>query len=365
MHISRMTEALVTFAMLGLALSYATSVLAQGVSGGKLPTRWDKDVSRISPRPEYPRPQMVRSDWQSLNGPWDYALTDSATTSAPIAYDGKILVPYPYESALSGVGKPSPADRRLWYRRSFHVPSGWRKGGQRVLLHFGAVNWEATVAVNATKMGEHKGGYDAFDYDITDALHGGENTLTVSVLNPLRSDEPNAQILGKQRIHPVSVLYTAATGIWQSVWIESVPTAHIAGLTITPDIDANVLRVTVVADGVTTADVKVTANDGSATIVTVGGKAGTELTLPIPGPHLWSPTDPHLYGLKVALTQAGKSVDTIESYFAMRKISLGKDAQGRTRIFLNNAFLFEVGALDQGYWPDGIYTAPTDDALQI
>ena len=331
----------------------------QGVSGGKLPTRWDKDISPISPLPEYPRPQMVRQRWQSLNGFWDYALNGKA--APPESYTEKILVPYPMESALSGVAHPTAPESRLWYRRFFTVPAAWK--GQRILLHFGAVNWQSVVSVNGVKFGEHRGGYTGFDYDITAALKPGENELIVGAWNPVTSDVPDAQVVGKQRVHPVSVLYTAATGIWQSVWIEPVPAVHITELKITPDIDASVLRVTVTASG-TNSSVRLVALDGAKTAAQANGKAGTEISLPIANPHLWSPSDPHLYALKITLMQNGKSVDSVESYAAMRKISLGKDAQGRQRIFLNNKFLFQVGLLDQGYWPDGIYTAPTDDALR-
>ncbi len=331
-------------------------------AAGPLTTRWDKDVSPANALPEYPRPQMTRTAWQSLNGLWDYGLTDSGADAAPAAYDGQILVPYAYESSLSGVGKPSPATQRLWYRRTFTVPAAWRVNGQWVLLHFGAVNWDSTVLVNGQPLGEHKGGYDPFDYDVTGTLKPGANELIVSAFNPLRTDTPDAQVVGKQRLHPGSIFYTGATGIWQSVWLEPVPAAHIASLKLTPDIDAKVLHVTVSADSA--ASVKVTATDGAKTVATATGTAGIEITLPIASPHLWSPSDPHLYTLKVSLVQNGKAADSVGSYFAMRKISLGKDAQGRTTILLNNQPVFEVGALDQGYWPDGIYTAPTDAALR-
>jgi len=336
---------------------------AQTISGGRLPTRWAKLVSPTNALPDYPRPQMTRAQWQSLNGSWDYGLTDSAATAPPATYDGKILVPFAYEAPLSGVGKASPVTQRLWYRRTFTVPAAWRTNGQRVLLHFGAVNWDSTVSVNGTPMGEHKGGYTGIDYDVTDALKPGANELVVSAYNPMTTDNPNAQVIGKQRTHSGSIFYTGATGIWQSVWLEPVPTAHIASLKITPDIDAKVLRLTVQTDGTPGARVQVTATDGAATVAKVSGMGGTSITLPIPGPHLWSPADPHLYGLRVSF--AGRNGDAVGSYFAMRKVSLGKDAQGRTRPMLNNKFVFQVGALDQGYWPDGIYTAPTDDALKF
>ena len=350
-----------------LALGACASVLpagAQTPSGGRLATRWAKLVSPTNALPDYPRPQMTRARWQSLNGPWDYGLTDSAATIAPTTYDGKILVPYPYEAPLSGVGKASPATQRLWYRRTFTVPAAWK--GQRVLLHFGAVNWDSTVSVNGQAMGEHKGGYTGIDYDVTDALRPGANELVVSAWNPMTVDTPDAQVLGKQRTHSGGIFYTGATGIWQSVWLEPVPIAHISGLKITPDIDAKVLHLTVEAGEAVGTRVNVTVTDGTthgAALAHVTGTVGMEMTLPIPSPHLWTPTDPHLYSLSVSLV--GKSADSVGSYFAMRKISLGKDAKGRTRPMLNNRFVFQVGALDQGYWPDGIYTAPTDDALKF
>ena len=336
---------------------------AAQVSGGRLPTRWDKDVSPTSPLPEYPRPQMARKQWLSLNGPWDYALSDQAAAVAPTDYAGKILVPFPYEAALSGVGKPSVPDQRLWYRRTFRIPGGWKD--RRVLLHFGAVNWDSTISVSGKPVGAHRGGYDAFEFDITDALKPGANELVVSAWNPIRADVPDAQVIGKQRLHPGSIFYTGATGIWQTVWLEPVPAAHIASVQMTPDIDAKRLRLTVQADGATGARVQVTATNGTAKVASLSGAAGTELSLPITSPHLWTPDDPHLYGLRVTLMQGSKAADSVDSYFAMRKISLGKDDQGRTRPLLNNQFVFQVGALDQGYWPDGIYTAPTDEALRF
>ncbi len=343
-------------------LAAARPAAAQDISGGKLPTRWAKLVSPTNALPDYPRPQMTRTRWQSLNGTWSYALTGSDATAPPAAFNGgKILVPFPYEAPLSGVGKASPVSQRLWYRRTFTVPAAWK--GQRVLLHFGAINWDSTVSVNGQSLGDHKGGFDAQTYDVTKALKPGANELIVSAYNPMTHDVPNAQVIGKQRPNSSGIYYTGATGIWQSVWLEPVPKASIASLKITPDIDAKVLKLTVSTDGVpgtSGAKVLVTAMDDGKKVASVNGRAGSMITLPIKTPHLWTPTDPHLYSLRVSLAGG----DSVDSYFAMRKISLGKDAQGRTRPMLNNKYVFEVGALDQGYWPDGIYTAPTDDALK-
>jgi len=343
-------------------LGSALSARAQTPSGGSLATRWAKLVSPANALPDYPRPQMTRARWQSLNGSWDYGLTDSAATAPPAAYDGKILVPYPYEAPLSGVGKASPVTQRLWYRRTFTVPAAWRTNRQRVLLHFGAVNWDSTVSVNGTPIGRHKGGFTGLDYEVTQALKPGANELVVSAFNPMLHDVPDAQVIGKQRPHSESIFYTGATGIWQSVWLEPVPAAHITGLKITPDMDAKALHLAVRTDGVAAGFVQVTATDG-AKIIAKAVSSG-DVSLSLPKPHLWTPDDPHLYGLRVSLLGPNGPIDTVNSYFAMRKVSLGKDAQGRTRPMLNNRFVFQVGALDQGYWPDGIYTAPTDDALK-
>ncbi len=328
---------------------------------GHLMTQWAKEVSPANALTEYPRPQMRRKEWQNLNGLWEYGLTAAAETAPPTNFDARILVPFPYESALSGVGKASIPNQRLWYRRTFTLPAGAKN--QRVLLHCGAVNWDATVLVNGHAVGAHRGGYDAFDFDITDSLKPGANELMVSAWNPVRSDVADAQVLGKQRLRPGGIFYTAVSGIWQTVWLESVPAEHISALKITPDIDGQTLRLTVEAGGAF--PVAVTAKEGGKTVASAVGSTGAEIKLAMPNPHLWSPDDPHLYQLAVETMTRGKQADHVESYFAMRKISLGKDEQGRTRIFLNNKFVLETGPLDQGYWPDGIYTAPTDQALRF
>ena len=198
-----------------------------------LKTRWAAEVSPSNCLPEYPRPQMVRKEWQNLNGLWDYALTPSDQITIPANYSGQILVPFPYESSLSGIGKPSPIQQRLWYHRTFLIPTGW--AGKKVVLHFGAVNWDSTIWVNGRQIGAHRGGYDGFDFDITSIMKVGKNDIVVSAWNPLFHDVPNAQALGKQRPSSFGIFYTGATGIWQTVWLEPVPVAHIAGLKITPD----------------------------------------------------------------------------------------------------------------------------------
>ena len=322
-----------------------------------LMTRWAKGVSPANAHPEYPRPQMVREKWRTLNGLWQLAIVENLD-AVPAGKDlpESILVPFPVESALSGVRKRVT---RVWYRRTFDVPADWT--GQRLLLHFGAVDWEATVYVNAKKLGTHRGGYDAFSFDITDALKPtGEQELVVGVFDPTSS---GSQPRGKQVNKLGRIWYTPSTGIWQSVWLEPVPAAHIGSLRIVPDIDKGEVRITVDAVGAQgcaiKADVKAQGFAGQAMAA-----GSNTLTLKMLGARLWSPDDPFLYDLKVSLVRNGQAVDSVDSYFGMRKVSLGKDKDGVLRLMLNNKFVFQIGFLDQGFWPDGLYTAPTDEALR-
>ncbi len=349
-----------TLLAISVWLSASFGLAARAAEGDHtLTTRWTAQVSAAHPLPEYPRPQLQRKSWLNLNGPWQFSVTDQ-DAAQPTTFDGAILVPFCIESKLSGVQKPLLPTERLWYRRTFEVPAAWR--GQHCLLHFGAVDWDTKVLVNGREVGVHRGGYDAFDIDITDALKpAGSQELVVSVWDPT---DTGAQPIGKQRLKPGGIFYTPCSGIWQTVWLEPVPSVHIQDLRLVPDIDAGKLRVRVLTDSGETASARVSiqAIASGKVVASAEGGAGAEAELAIPSAHLWSPADPYLYSLKVTLT-AGSASDSVSSYFAMRKISLGKDSQGRTRIFLNNKFLFQVGTLDQGFWPDGIYTAPTDSAL--
>jgi beta-galactosidase/beta-glucuronidase len=327
---------------------------------GPLMTRWAKDVSPDNAHPEYPRPQLVRDDWLNLNGLWQLEL-GKADDSPPAGKDlpMRILVPFPVESALSGVMKRAD---RLWYRRTFQVPRKWQ--GRRVLLHLQAVDWESQVYVNGRPLGEHRGGYDAFSFDITDALKpSGDQELIVRVFDPTNDgDQPR----GKQCKRARGIWYTPCTGIWQTVWLEPVPAARIGRLLLTPDLDGSCLKLT--GEGVDAADctVRAVARDGQTDVAQAAGGVGTEIRLAIPRDKLktWSPDAPFLYDLTVTLVRGDTVVDQVRSYFGMRKIDLGKDEQGKVRIRLNNEFVFLVGPLDQGYWPDGVYTAPTDEALR-
>jgi hypothetical protein len=324
---------------------------------GPLRTRWARNVSPARVHPEYPRPQMVRRAWQNLNGLWEYAVQPREAKTFSRA-EGQILVPFPIESALSGVGKRVGENQRLWYRRTFRVPAAW--AGKRLLLHFGAVDWEAVVYVNGTEVGQHRGGYDGFTCDITDALNGYEDhELVVAVWDPT---DAGTQPRGKQTRKPEGIWYTPTTGIWQTVWLEPVPVTYLRGLKITPDVDRGTVRIT--AEIVNGSGVTLCGQAKSGDFTAQAETTGTTLTISIPNAKLWSPETPHLYDLTITLTRDGKTLDSVRSYFGMRKVSLGKDEKGVTRIFLNNRPYFMLGPLDQGFWPDGLYTAPTDAALR-
>jgi beta-galactosidase/beta-glucuronidase len=339
---------------------------------GPLFTHWTKDVTPDNVHREYPRPQMVRKDWLSLNGLWQLAFAQKDQES-PFGQNlpERILVPFPVESALSGVMKHAD---RLWYRRTFTIPASWKD--KQVLLHFGAVDWEATVWVNGKKLGSHRGGYDDFSFDITDALkQDGEQEVIVGVWDPTSS---GTQPRGKQVNNPRGIYYTPTTGIWQSVWLEPVPKAYIQSLRIVPDVDANrvIIQVNVKGNaddlalgyGVTLPNDRGKPGIGIASASPVVNKP-FQVQLPEEAKSkLWSPETPYLFGLSISLQPKGNAnfqpLDTVTSYFGMRKTSLGKDDKGVTRLFLNNKPYFQAGPLDQGFWPDGLYTAPTDEALK-
>jgi beta-galactosidase/beta-glucuronidase len=337
----------------------ANDLLAWQPATGPLRTRWAREVSPENAHPEYPRPQLVREEWLNLNGIWGFEMTTN--DAQPTGFPTEILVPFPVESALSGVMQPVSENSRLWYRRTFEIPRKWI--GRRVLLHFGAVDFETTVFVNGKNVGKHRGGYDGFSFDITDTLGiASENELVVSVWDPTDS---STQPRGKQVRKPHSIWYTSTSGIWQTVWLEPVRAAHITGLGITPDVDRSELTIA----AATTAPlgeyrVEAAVRDGSGGHWGASAPVGQKLVVPIPGARLWSPEHPFLYEMTVTLKLGKRTMDRVESYAGMRKISLGKDTKGFTRLMLNNQPYFQFGPLDQGFWPDGLYTAPTDDALR-
>ena len=327
-------------------------------AGDKLKTAWADEVDPACPLPEYPRPTLVRPEWRNLNGLWDYAILP-ADAPQPERFDGKILVPYPVESSLSGVQRRLTENEVLWYERRFTVPAGWRQGA--LLLHFGAVDWEADIYLNGIRVGGHKGGYTAFSIDIAPYLTRGEQTLAVRITDPTdRGTQPR----GKQVTESRTIWYTPVTGIWQTVWLEPVPESRIAALRSTPDIDTKSLTVEAVTVGVRPGDiVGVTLRDNGRTVATARAAAGEPLRLTLSDMKLWTPDTPVLYDLEATLLRGGKPVDRVGSYAAMRKNSTVRGKEGFLRLQLNDRECFQFGPLDQGWWPDGLYTAPTDEAL--
>lgn len=326
---------------------------------GRIRTQWSEQVNPDNVLPEYPRPIMERTEWKNLNGLWDYAIIEKGKHTLSV-FDGKILVPFAVESSLSGVAKKVGAEKELVYRRSFEVPSSWK--GKKVLLHFGAVDWKTDVWVNDVKVGSHTGGFTPFSFDITEALQGKNNTLMVKVWDPT---DKGYQPRGKQVSHPEGIWYTPVTGIWQTVWLEPVSESYIQDLRITPDIDNSLLSLKVLVKDATSKDlVEVKVFDGQQ-LVAQGKSINGECVqvAMLENTKLWSPESPFLYTLKISLKQNGKLVDEVSSYAAMRKYSSKRDVNGIVRLELNNKPLFQFGPLDQGWWPDGLYTAPTDEAL--
>jgi hypothetical protein len=325
---------------------------------GHIMTRWAKEVSPKNALPEYPRPQMVRKDWLNLNGLWDLAIAPKEDPR-PNEFKQRILVPYPVESALSGVKHIVQPAERLWYRRTVDIPGAWKD--LRVLLNFGAVDWDCVVHVNGKEVGKHIGGYSPFSMDITDALKPeGSQEIVVSVWDPTDAGQPH----GKQVLKPHGIMYTATSGIWRTVWLEPVAKSHIASYTLVPDIDKEEAKVKIKAAGAgANATVKITAFDQGNAVASATGKPGEEIVLKVKNPKLWSPDTPFLYDLQVALTD-GNASDAVTGYFGMRKISILKDEAGINRLGLNNKVLFQYGPLDQGFWPESLHTAPTDAALK-
>ncbi len=330
-------------------------------------TKWVKDINPECPLPEYPRPQLERKEWLNLNGLWDYSILDKSSTfedfTSQKKCDGQILVPYPVESALSGVKRPLLPKDKLWYCRQFTLNTGW--SGKKIILHFGGVDWKTTLWVNEQKVGSHKGGDVAFSFDITDYVNIGDdksNTIVISVWDPT---DACFQERGKQTLKPRLIFYNAMSGIWQTVWIEPVSTSYVKKLKIIPDIDQSAISLEIEVNNPSKevqADIIIYEN--SKQIVSMQGKVNEPIKIDIPDQKLWSPDTPFLYDLKVNLSDKSRGQDNISSYFGMRKIGLKKDSHGILRIELNNEFLFQYGPLDQGWWPDGLYTAPTDEALR-
>ena len=339
--------------------------------GDKIMSPWADDVDPTNVLPEYPRPQMVRDQWVNLNGLWDYAITSSEAQT--FTSEGQILVPFAVESALSGVGRTVGDDNLLWYEREFTVPSSWH--GKDVLLHFGAVDWETDVWVNGEHVGKHKGGFDPFSFNITSQLNkSGKQTIRVRVYD---ATDQTWQPRGKQVKVPGVIWYTAVTGIWQTVWLEPVERTHVENYYVVSDVNKKTMSVEVAVAAPRIGDVvKVDIIEGGigysaenpsdkviASAETTNGKA----VITLPEVNAWSPEQPYLYGVKVSVIRNSKVIDSVDGYTAMRKISLKRDSSPCRfrRMALNDQIVFQFGPLDQGWWPDGLYTAPTDEALKF
>lgn len=328
--------------------------------GDKIKTKWAEQINPKNVLPEYPRPQLERTDWVNLNGEWEYAIKPKGQAE-PAAFDGNILVPFAVESSLSGVRKEVGENNELWYKRTFSVPAGWKS--KDIVLNFGAVDWKADVFVNDILIGSHQGGFTPFSFNITPYLTGKSNQkLVVRVWDP---SDKGYQPRGKQTSNPEGIWYTPVTGIWQTVWLEPVATNHITSVKSIPDIDNGTMNVTVgtSAPCCNTSVVEVKLLDKGQVVASAKGLQGKELRLAVQNPTLWDPANPYLYDMKVSLIKDGKVLDDVKSYTAFRKISSKRDANGVMRMQLNNKNLFQYGPLDQGWWPDGLYTAPTDEAL--
>ncbi|HOX32576.1 MAG TPA: glycoside hydrolase family 2 TIM barrel-domain containing protein [Spirochaetales bacterium] len=333
----------------------------------RLESPWAAKVDRERPLPEYPRPSLVRDEWLSLNGPWDYAIRPEG--AGPGSFDGPILVPFPVESPLSGAERPLGPAEVLWYRRSFRVPGSWR--GRRVLVHFGAADWEARVSLNGQRLGSHRGGYVPFSFDLTERLSWGEEELVVELRDPT---DAGTQCRGKQSLRPRGILYTAASGLWGTVWLEPVPEARIAGVSAAVPRGAAArdgrleVSVALCAIGAAGGRLRARLDEGGRAVaeaaVELGPEAGSaSLELSLREPRLWSPASPFLYGLSLELESGPGPADRVASYAAFRTVGLGEGPRGEARILLNGEALFHNAVLDQGYWPEGVYTAPTDEAL--
>jgi len=377
------------------SLVMAQMVKPAPVRKAPIMSRWEKQLTAENAWREYPRPQMTRPKWQNLNGMWDYAITPK-TAEAPAKYDGKILVPFAVESTVSGVNKPLSPEQRLWYRRSITTPADW--ADQRVLMHFGAVDYECSLWVNGGLVGSHKGGSNAFSFDVTTYLKAGQNQIVLGVLDPTSEGE---QPRGKQLLNPNSIWYTPVSGIWQTVWMEPVPKEHyIDEIRLTPEVDSGRVRVETLLNkpASSTVAIRLTAMDGGKTVATTIVRADRAGYLSVPNAKLWTPDSPSLYDLKAELitvndpfegmannkrprrndaeregyakaTVMGSSIDVVTGYFAMRKISRGRPSGGKGPVanqpvlLLNDKFVFQNGPLDQGWWPGSLLTPPSDEAM--
>lgn len=341
-------------------VAMTTAQISWKPAGDKIKTVWAEQVNHNQVLPEYPRPILERTQWQNLNGLWDYAILDKGKME-PQHFDGQILVPFCAESSLSGVQKSVSEKQELWYHRTFDVPASWK--GKHIILNFGAVDWQADVYVNDIHIGTHKGGYAGFSFDITPYLNPkGHQKLVVRVWDPT---DKGYQPIGKQTLKPNSIWYTAVTGIWQTVWLEPVDVNYITNVKTAADIQNGTLELTLRSAVNQPGDlVEAVLLDGSKEVSRAKGVANGTLRMAVPDAKLWSPEHPFLYTLKLTLWREGRKLDEVRSYTAMRTITVARDWEnGIYRMQLNGENYFQYGPLDQGWFPDGLYTAPTDEAL--
>lgn len=354
-----MKKLLPIIATLFLLLSCAENeTITWKPAGDKIMTEWGENIDPNNVLPEYPRPQLVRGEWINLNGLWDYAIKP-ANEEMPEIFDGKILVPFAVESALSGVGKSVGEDDALWYSREFKLPKEWKNS--RIRLNFGAVDWKAEVYVDDKFVGEHKGGYAPFAFDITDSLSKKKtHKLVVKVTD---GTDSAFQPRGKQVANPNGIWYTAVTGIWQTVWMEPVNEVVVESYSAKADIEKSILNVRAIARGAKVGDDCLIELIENGEVISSAN--GADVILNVENPKLWSPDSPHLYDLRITIFRNGEILDQVMGYAAMREISVVVDKKGYKRMALNGEPLFQYGTLDQGWWPDGLYTAPTDEALKF
>jgi beta-galactosidase/beta-glucuronidase len=350
--------AIATVCLFSIRLS--AQAISQTPPQFRLTTEWSKEVNPDLPHQDYPRPNLVRDDWSSLNGRWYFEITPKEE-GIPKRFRQEIIVPFPVESALSRIQQNVTPEEKIWYKRTFFIPEEW--SGRFVLLHFGASDWETTVYINGTEIGKHRGGYDAFSLDISRYLdERGVQEIIVSVWDPT---DTYHQPRGKQKINPSGIWYTPVSGIWQSVWIEPVNFAYIDLYKCTPDIDQATVELEVEAENGVPGDTILAEITFDGYVVTSAKfPLDQQATVEISNPRLWSPDSPDLYDIRLRLLRDGEVLDGVNGYFGMRKIEISEDPNGNKRIFLNNEPIFQFGLLDQGWWPDGLYTAPSDEALK-
>lgn len=349
-----------------LTLGVAAAVTLQAYAGdytpkwGNIKTEWGEKVTPENVWQSYPRPQLKRADWMNLNGLWEYAITPMGTEKSAVAYEGEILVPFAVESALSGVKRTFTPEDLLWYRRTFELSDSWK--GKNVILNFGAVDFECSVWVNGKLAGSHRGGSNPFSFDITRYLkRSGSQLVEVCVADPTDTE---SHARGKQSLEPRRIWYTPVSGIWQTVWMEAVNKTHFTQILPEADIDNSTVNMTFKVENAKGGEeVRIDVYDGDKVVKTVTGKAAGTVSVTVPDARLWSPETPELYHFTATLSRSGKVLDEVSSYFALREVSVGKDEAGYNRIMLNGAPVFQMGTLDQGWWPDGLLTPPSEEAM--